>query len=74
MSDPHRIVAEISKTWVGGAHDSRALISQKFEELLEVNRQRGYHMESWKFSQVWMPEARQVVETIIAVFVREIRG
>lgn len=70
MSDPHRIVAEVSKTWPGGKSDSAILLSHKFEQVIERNRQRGFHLESWKFSQIFIPDAKQVVETIIAVFVR----
>jgi hypothetical protein len=72
MSDPHRIVAEISKTWTGQTSDTRVFLSRRFEEVIEENRKRGYDLESWKFSQLWVPEARQAVETIIAVFVRKL--
>lgn len=69
MSDPHRIVAEISKTWIRGASDTPGLLCQKFEHVIEENRKRGYELEDWKFSQSHlMPD--QMVETIIAIFVR----
>lgn len=71
VSNPHRIVAEVSKSWTGCTkQDGHTLISRRFEAVIEENIKRGYQLESWNLSQVWMPEARQMVETIVAVFVR----
>ena len=70
MSDPHRIVAEFSKTWMNGTSNTPALISQQFEAVIEQNRKRSYELESWNISQVWVPDKLTMVETIIAVFVR----
>lgn len=70
MSDAHRIVAEVSKTWTNGHSSTTGLLSQRFEGVIEVNRQKGYELESWQFSQ--SRDGTQFVETIIAVFVRTI--
>lgn len=64
---PPRIVAEISKNW---PEQSPGLISQKFDEVIDHNRERGYELESW---QLGVSQSGIVgvgyVETIIAVFV-----
>jgi hypothetical protein len=69
VSDPYRIVAEVSKNWFRGDPPSAIFLSQKFEEVIEENRKRGYELESWQFCQTnFHPDI--IVETIIAVFVR----
>jgi hypothetical protein len=63
---PQTIVAEVSKNWPGDPED---LLSMRFEEVIEVNRERGYQLQSWHLSRVYVEEALN--ETIIAVFVWE---
>lgn len=66
----HRIVAEISKSWVNGVPKTDTeLISARFEDVIETNDRRGYRLESWKFSQVMLTPVMS--ETIIAVFVEK---
>ena len=65
------IVAEISKTCKVYTHTGETdraglFLSIKFEEVIEVNRKRGYKLASWHISQVTTP--LELVETIIAVF------
>lgn len=59
-----RIVAEISKNWPRA--DNEPVLAQIFEEIIEVNRLRGYQLESWRLSQLQVQGG--IVETIIAVF------
>lgn len=68
---PNCIVAEITKNWVEGQSSDPLLIGQKFEHVIEVNRGRGYHLRSYKLLQK-QTGARALMETIIAVFEREI--
>lgn len=63
---PKRIVGEISISWPA----SKAKLSAAFENVIEVNRERGFRLESWQFSQVPMIGGA-FNETIIAVFVEE---
>jgi hypothetical protein len=70
VNDPYRIVAEISKIWLRGQSPDGAFLNQKFEDVIEQNRVRGYQLESWQFCQSHSG-TEQMVETIIAVFVRE---
>ena len=62
-----RIVAEFSKTWPTMDEKDSSLLCQKFEEGIEINRGRGYLLESWQLIQNATLGA--VYETIIAVFV-----
>lgn len=67
---PDLLVGEISKTWI----DGRGLkddtpISAMFEHILEVNRNRGYWLHSWRFNRM-MVGPGALNETIIAVFSR----
>lgn len=66
MNEPprERIVAEVSASWPG----SKVVIAQAFENVIEVNRQRGYELEDWRFSQSGDQMTGPFVETIIAVF------
>jgi hypothetical protein len=67
------IVAEISKNWFGarpGAGDPSEFVRQKFEEVLEVNRRRGYRLHSFAFHRL-MTGPAELNETIVAVFEAE---
>lgn len=64
------IVAEIGKNWPEkGQALEGILISQQFEQVIEVNRRRGYRLISFQFAQ--LAKGRTLIETIIAVFERE---
>lgn len=62
------IVAEVSKNWLRNL-DSPGFLSERFEEVIEVNRQRGYLLYQFALNQV-MVSADEMTETIIAVFRR----
>lgn len=72
----HIIVAEASTNWWPGegGPDSMRLVSQRFEELVRVNNERGYRLVDWKMrtilipAQVDPPVKMHVNETIVAVF------
>lgn len=64
-----RIVAEVSKNWVGGSTESVG-ISRSFETVIRKNAERGFELESWQYHAV-CPMPQFINETIIAVFVRE---
>ena len=65
------IVAEISKSWIDGDPCSHGTIGTLFENVVEANRQRGYTLGSWEFSQV-VSTGREgqlcLTEGILAVF------
>lgn len=61
------IVAEISKNWPQSRGTDPRTMSQKFEDVIEYNRQRGYRLESWRMGNAIF-EAGSMIETIIAVF------
>lgn len=70
-----RIVAEMSINWpqqttMTGLVKPTAtgVISNRFEDVIAYNEQRGYELESWKFSQVCI-DKDHMIETIVAVFV-----
>jgi hypothetical protein len=64
------IVAEISKTWrPTGCGRPSTLLAQQFEDVIEVNRQRGYSLTTWQLHRQ-MVAFGEMNETIIAVFVR----
>lgn len=75
---PTRIVAEITRTWGDNEDRTRPLLCQRFEEVIEYNRERGYELESWQFqacatdrNKTESEELRGVpgiTETIIAIF------
>lgn len=67
MNQPLTIVAEISHTWSNGQPMDSKLISQKFEEVIEVNRERGYQLHSFSLSSA-APSESDLIETIVAVF------
>lgn len=64
------IVAEVSKNWRREREESADLLSERFEHVIEVNRQRGYLLHQFALNQV-MVSADEMTETIIAVFRRE---
>ncbi len=65
--DKKYIVAEVTKNWSSKSNDSN-IISQKFEEVIQVNLERGYELQNWKFTTVVFPQTQAITETIIAVF------
>lgn len=65
-----RIVAEISKNWTGEPGEEVSLLSNRFEQVIKINAERGYVLESWKFFQL-MAKPTNMTETIIAVFVED---
>lgn len=63
------IVAEVSKNWDRGMSPEPAMLCEKFEEVIEFNRCRGYRLYSFQLHRlVTGPGAMN--ETIIAVFER----
>ena len=60
------IVAEISKSYVEGLEISKGLLCEKFENVIDVNLQRGYLLQSWQLNRVL--DGTTLNETIIAVF------
>lgn len=59
------IVAEVSKNWDKQTPVAE-LLSQKFEEVINVNSERGYKLIDWKISSVVSEGVLN--ETIIAIF------
>lgn len=65
------IVAEISKNWIDGQPACRGpFINELFEQVIEVNRQRGYRLHSFQLHRI-MQSPRTMNETVLAVFERE---
>ena len=62
-----RIVAEFSKSWPTLDAKDSSILAKRFEEGIEVNRGRGYLLESWQMVQ--NATLGGVYETIIAVFI-----
>lgn len=65
------IVAEITKNWPWSEGVDPTLLSQRFEQVIEVNDKRGFRLNSWRLSCLHVPAGRKpegIVETIIAVF------
>jgi len=77
---PDRIVAEVSKNWFQDEKDSPGnygrLLCKQFEQVIDVNRNRGYALESWQLATAVTPatpkQGTAINETIIAVFVKVI--
>ena len=67
------IVAEVSKNWPDISGDA-TLLSQRFETVIQANRERGYKLHSWRFSQIPNPALKGCSETIVAVFEKEVSG
>jgi hypothetical protein len=64
------IVAEVSKTWVRGMPvTGTPLISQSFEQIINTNHRRGYHLYFFSLNRLVVSE-EEINETIIAVFER----
>ncbi len=65
------IVAEVSKNWLRTdplvAPSQSDLLSERFEHVIEVNRQRGYELHSFQFNRIYL-DPGGMNETIIAVF------
>jgi hypothetical protein len=61
------IVAEVTKNWSVGQAVKPPLLSNVFEEVIEVNRKRGYSLHSFQVFQL-MTSPTTMTETIIAVF------
>lgn len=74
---PHEfIVAEVSKNWQGHhgtyvPYTDGPLISNLFEQIIEVNRQRGYELHTFQFHR-FMLAPDEMNESIIAVFKRTV--
>lgn len=73
---PVTIVAEVCTNYESGAAVGGVLLSQKFEQVIEFNRQRGYELVDWRMSSVatpmWAGSAgiSTIAETIVAIFRR----
>lgn len=65
MESKEYIVAEITKNWINSKSEE-ALISHRFELVIDVNLSRGYELKEWKFSTDVFGGV--LTETIIAVF------
>ena len=65
---PEFIVAEVSKNW---PEESPGLLSERFEEVIETNRLRGYVLHTFALDRTPSPQGDALNETIIAVFRRE---
>jgi hypothetical protein len=61
------IVAEVSKNWTNGRELEPGLLAQRFEHIIEVNRQRGYRLQSFSLHRL-QTGPTEMNETIIAVF------
>lgn len=61
------IVAEISKSWTDPT-SIKEILSQKFEQVINVNYNRGYKITDWKISSIIHEGV--LTETIIAIFER----
>lgn len=61
------IVAEVSKNWTQDTPVSNTISSQ-FEQVINVNWDRGYKLIDWKIKTVVTGD--NLLETIIAVFER----
>jgi hypothetical protein len=61
------IVAEISKNWRDGVPLTPGLLAEAFEQVIKVNRKRGYRLHSFTLHRL-MTGAKDMNETIIAVF------
>lgn len=72
MTQPQRVVAEVSITWHGyGSRADGDTISRRFEHVIGVNLSRGLRLESWQLATSMSANGKTLVETIVAVFVAE---
>ena len=75
---PRTIVAEVSKNWNPGIgspyREDGELVSQKFEDVIATNEERGYRLKSWQLVSTFTHSdyGSSVNETIVAVF--ELQG
>ncbi len=68
MTLPPFIVAEVSKTYIDGFPvTDNGPICTLFEQIIDVNLQRGYRLHSFTLHRM-MTGPRELNETIIAVF------
>jgi len=63
------VVAEISKNWIDGQSLEKGLLAERFEAVIELNRQRGYRLQSFSLHRL-MTGPNAMNETIVAVFER----
>lgn len=66
---PPFIVAEVSKNWTMGESIEPGLLCQRFESVINVNKERGYLLHSFTLHRL-MTTPDTLNETIIAVFER----
>lgn len=68
------IVGEVSKNWRQGQPlAGPLLLAQLFEQMIEVNRQRGYRLHSFSLHR-YLTAPDELNETIIAVFEQVLNG
>jgi hypothetical protein len=65
------IVAEVSKNWTPDTPPAD-LLSNRFEMIINVNKQRGYKLIDWKIDRIVIEGCLN--ETIIAIFEKENNG
>lgn len=81
MAIPLTIVAEVSVNWGSAQEREAKFLGEKFEAVIEHNRQRGYHLVSWQLARTanertltrvdgCVVREQEINETIIAVFTR----
>jgi hypothetical protein len=63
------IVAEVSKNWINGDELGVGLVAERFEDVIEVNRQRGYRLLTFSLHRL-ITAPQELNETIVAVFER----
>lgn len=67
---PRFIVAELAKNWHAEyVVEPSEFLSQYFERVININRDRGYRLMSWQLHRM-MVAPLELNETIIAVFER----
>ncbi len=59
------IVAEITKNWTQDTPVAD-LLSQRFEEVININEERGYRLSDWRITST--SNEGLFTETIIAIF------
>lgn len=72
------ITVEILKCWDKQVDDTMEQVSARFEAEINKQRESGYHLHSWQFSQTFTPTRDGdglsfLNDTIIAVFQKERR-
>jgi hypothetical protein len=67
--DPDVIVGEVATNWSAGVEKhGKPPISMQFEEMITHNAERGYVLRDWRL--VTTSGSKNIIETIVAVFVR----